>query len=260
MIKLFAYSLKDLVRSLWTIIYFLFFFLVTLVLFLISSDSTKVLISLMNVVLILCPLIATMFGVMYYYNSREFIELLLAQPLKRFHIFWGQYLGVAFSLSLSIILGIGIPLLIFGFANYSSLSQYGILILNGVMLSFIFSGLGYLVALKFNNKIKGFGVAILLWLVLAIIYDGVVLLLMLLFKDYPLDQFSIIIGLLNPIDLARILLLLKLDISAIMGYTGAVIQKFLGSAMGMALVFLSLLLWFVIPFVGIRRVSNKKDF
>ena len=57
----------------------------------------------MNVILLLVPLIATMFGVMYYYNSREFTELLLAQPIPRRHIFIGQYLGIAGSLSIILI-------------------------------------------------------------------------------------------------------------------------------------------------------------
>ena len=68
----------------------------------------------MNIIVVLTPLIGTIFGVMYYYNSREFTELLLAQPIRRTDIFLGQYLGVAISLSLSISLGVGLPFLFYG--------------------------------------------------------------------------------------------------------------------------------------------------
>ena len=90
--KILKYSFLDLMRSRWSYIYFAFYFLFTFTLLFFSGDLSKVVISLMNVILILCPLIATMLGVMYYYNSREFTELLLAQPIRRRNIFLGQYL------------------------------------------------------------------------------------------------------------------------------------------------------------------------
>lgn len=101
MFKILKYSFYDLMRSRWTYIYGAFYFLFTLSLLWLSNDLSKVIISLMNVILILVPLIATMFAVMYYYNSREFTELLLAQPIRRRDIFLGQYFGVAASLAMS---------------------------------------------------------------------------------------------------------------------------------------------------------------
>jgi Cu-processing system permease protein len=229
-------------------------------LFLVSSDHTKVIISMMNVVLILCPLIATMFGVMHYYNSRDFIELLLSQPVRRQTIFMAQYLGLAISLSLSLVVGIGLPFLFYGIFGSPDIFNFSILILIGIFLSFIFSGIAYLVALKNENRIRGFGLAILLWLFFGILYDGIFLLLILWLSDYPLENFALAATVLNPIDLSRILILLKLDISAIMGYTGAVFQKFLGTGIGMAISLGSLLLWVMIPVWGIRMISSKKDF
>lgn len=260
MIKILKYSFFDLMRSRWTYIYFAFYLLFTLSLLFLSGDLSKVIISLMNVILILCPLIATMFGIMYYYNSREFIELLLAQPIKRSSIFWGQYLGLAFSLALSLLLGVGIPFLIYGLFSSAEIFNFFTLVLDGVLLSFIFSGIAFLIALKNENKIKGFGLAIVVWLFFAVIYDGIFLLSLVVFKDYPLENVSIAASMLNPIDLSRILILLKLDISALMGYTGAVFQKFLGTGMGIATSLAVLLLWIGLPAWGIRAVSKKKDF
>jgi Cu-processing system permease protein len=214
----------------------------------------------MNVVLLIVPLIATMFGVMYYYNSREFIELLLAQPIKRSNIFLGQYIGIAGSLSISLIIGIGLPFIIYGVFNSAEIWNFMILLVTGVFLSFIFSAIALLIALKNENRIKGFGLAILVWLFLAVIYDGIFLLGLIWFNDYPLDQFAIIGSVLNPIDLSRILILLKLDISALMGYTGAVFQNFFGTALGMVAAFSVLIAWIGIPAWRIKSVSQTKDF
>jgi Cu-processing system permease protein len=258
--KILKYTLYDLVRSRWTLFYLGFFLLFTTVLLLFSGDVSKVIISLMNVVLILCPLIATLFGVMYAYNSREFTELLLAQPIPRTSIFWGQYLGLAISLSLGLLIGIGAPFLFYGLLASTEIWNFSNLILNGVLLSFIFSGIAYLIALRNDNRIRGFGLAILSWLFFAVIYDGIFLLLLTIFREYPLEPLALVLSLFNPIDLSRILILLQLDISALMGYSGAVFEKFLGTALGMSVAISVLLLWIGLPMLGVKWVAGRKDF
>jgi Cu-processing system permease protein len=249
-----------LMRSRWTIIYAAFYVLFTVSLLWLSTDLSKVIISLVNVILILVPLIATMFSIMYYYNSREFVELLLAQPIKRSDIFLGQYLGIASSLSLSLLIGVGLPFLFYGIFYSAEIFNFFTLLIVGVFLSFIFSAIAFFIALKNENRIKGFGLAILVWLFFAIIYDGIFLLLLVYFNDYPLENFAVGTSMLNPIDLSRILILLKLDISALMGYTGAVFQKFLGSGSGIIVAVGVLLLWVGVPTLLIKRIAGKKDF
>ena len=214
----------------------------------------------MNIIVILVPLISTIFGVMYYYNSREFAELLLAQPLKRTSIFIGQYLGVAGSLTLSLVLGLGIPFAFYGVLQSTVIPNFLLLIITGFSLTFIFTGLAFNIALSNENRIKGFGYAVLLWLFMAVIYDGLFLLTLILFEEYPLDTFSLSATVLNPIDLSRILILLKLDISALLGYTGAVFKKFMGTQLGFVISGGALLLWILLPLWSLSIKARKKDF
>ena len=214
----------------------------------------------MNVIIVLVPLIGTIFGVMYYYNSKEFTELLLAQPLKRSSIFLGQYLGVAFSLSMSLMLGLGIPFVFYGLFKSNAIWDFSLLLTTGVFLTFIFTALAFNIALSNENKIKGFGYAILLWLFLAIIYDGIFLMSLILFEDYPLDKLSLIGTMLNPIDLSRTLILLKLDISALLGYTGAIFKQFFGTNFGLIVSFIMLMIWVIMPVLRILYKSRRKDF
>lgn len=260
MYKILKYAFYDLIRSKWSYVYFAFYLIISGSLLFLTGDISKVIISLMNIVLVLVPLIASIFGVMYYYNSREFTELLLAQPIRRSNIFLGQYFGLSVSLSSSLFLGIGIPFLFFGIFRSAEIWNFFILILTGVILTFIFSALAFLVALKNENKLKGFGFMLFIWLFLAIIYDGLFLLSLIVFKEYPLESLSISMSMFNPIDLSRVLILLKLDISALMGYTGAVFKKFFGNDNGLILSSLVLLLWVIIPVAFIVRVSRRKDF
>lgn len=260
MFKILKYSIFDLLRSRWSYVYFLFYLLLGFTLLFLNNDISKAIITLMNVIIILTPLIGTIFGVMYYYDSREFTELLLANPIKRNQIFLGQYFGISLSLSLSFILGLSIPFLFYGVFNSLAMSNFLLLLMVGTFLNFIFVALAYGIAISTENKIKGFGYAILMWLFLAVIYDGLFLISLIIFREYPLEKFTLIATMLNPIDLSRILILLKLDISALLGYTGAIFRDFFGTSWGLAVSFFMLMLWVIVPILFISIKLKKKDF
>jgi Cu-processing system permease protein len=99
-----------------------------------------------------------------------------------------------------------------------------------------------------------------MWLFLAVIYDGLFLISLVVFNEYPLDKFSLSATMFNPIDLSRILILLKLDISALLGYTGAVFKKFFGTDLGMVLSFIVMTFWVLLPVWRINWKLRKKDF
>lgn len=260
MTKIFKYTFYNLLRSWWIFIYLAFFLLSTSALLYFSPSMEKAIVSIMNIEMAIIPLMSMLFGSMYFYNTKEFTELLLSQPVKRSSIFAGQYLGLSLSLAMSYAAGIFIPFLFYGLILSSEIWNFSVLLYTGIALTFIFVAVAYLIAIKITNKIKGFGIAILFWLFFAVIYDGIILLIMALFYDYPLEHASLILTLLNPVDLARILILLKLDISALMGFTGALFNKFLGSVQGMMISGLILILWFSIPYYLYLRKAQTKDF
>jgi Cu-processing system permease protein len=56
------------------------------------------------------------------------------------------------------------------------------------------------------------------------------------------------------------MILLQLDISALMGYTGAVFKNFFGSGTGLLAAYGVLLLWTLVPVLAIVYKAKKKDF
>ena len=138
MLKIFKYSFYDLMRSRWSYVYFLFYLLLGFVLLFLNNDVNKAVITLMNIIIVLTPLIGTIFGVMYYYNSKEFTELLLAQPINRKKIFMGQYLGVSISLTLSLVLGLGIPFVLYGLFMSTAIFNFTLLLVVGSFFEFYF--------------------------------------------------------------------------------------------------------------------------
>lgn len=258
--KILKYSFFDLNRSRWSYVYLLFYLALGFVLLFLNNDLSKAIITLLNVIIVLTPLIGTVLGITYFYSSTEFTELLLAQPIKRTTIILGQYLGLSLSLSVSLLLGLGIPFLAYGLFRSTAIFDFALLLLIGTLLSFIFVALAFQIALSRENRVKGFGYAILAWLFFAVIYDGIFLVSLVVFDDYPIDRFALIATMLNPIDLSRILILLKLDISALMGYTGAVFERFFGTPFGLIVSLGALFAWCLIPILLIRRKLVRKDF
>ena len=79
------------------------------------------------------------------------------------------------------------------------------------------------------------------------------------FSDYPLEKATLVLSALNPIDLGRISIMLKMDVSALMGYTGALYKDFFGSATGIFFTTGIMVFWIVAPLWWALRVFKKKD-
>ena len=258
--KIAGYEIRDVLRSRWLIGYALFFLLITDALFRFGGGGEKALLSLVNVVLLLVPLVAIVFSTVYLYAAREFIELLLAQPIHRRQVFYGLYLGLTLPLSLSFVAAIVLPFLLHHGVASSQPGTFVALLLTGIALTFIFTALAFLIVARTEDRMKGLGVAAAAWLFLAVLYDGLVLLLVSIMADHPIERPLLALMLANPMDLARVALLLQFDVAALLGYTGAVLQKFLGRTVGIATTSLAMVVWIVAPLLAGLRAFQKKDF
>jgi Cu-processing system permease protein len=128
-----------------------------------------------------------------------------------------------------------------------------------LLLTIIFVAIALLASVLTRDKAKGIGVAILLWFYFTLIFDGVVLFLLFQFMDYPMEKPMIVFSCLNPVDLARILILLKLDISALMGATSAIFRDFFGNQWGMVTTLMIMAAWAGMPLWWSVRKFNRKD-
>lgn len=254
MTKIIRYVFYDLLRTRFVTAYTLFLWLITFALFQLDNDGGKVAVSLLNIVLMVVPMVSVVFTTIHFFNSYEFIELMLAQPLARRSIFLSEYLAVASSLCLAFLVGVGLPALVF------SLGMVGMtLILTGVLLTCVFTSLAFLASVVTQDKARAIGIALLFWFFFSLIFDGLLLWVVYTFSDYPLEKVTLALITLNPVDLARIVLLLQMDISALMGYTGAFYKDFFGSSMGMIFSIAVLLLWATLPLAAALTRFLKKD-
>lgn len=222
--------------------------------FTIESYPQKALLTLLEISILAVPLICMIFSTIYYYNSLEFIQLLLTQPVERKTItrafFWS--LGSVFLLAY--LLGIGLPLLVMHFSSESLT-----LLLSGSLLTLIFTSLALFICTLTKDKARGMGFTLLIWAFFAIIYDGLLLFLMYQFSEYPIESGVMILSFLNPIDIGRILVIMQTEASALLGYSGAIFRDFFGSSTGYLISSAAMLVWATLPFWGARKVFGKKD-
>ena len=233
----------------------------TILLFVISwsalgldSNPTKTTLSLLNIVLLVVPLVSIIFSTIYVYNSSQFIELLLSQPIARMKIWFNLFLGLSSALVLAFLVGCGIPI-----AIYSSIDVGFSLIIVGVMLSIIFSSLAMLSAILSRDRAKGIGISIFIWMFFGIIYDGILLVASFQFADYPIEGIMASLTAVNPVGLSRIFVLLQLNISDMLGHTGAIFKQIFGTGGGLGISITLLLIWAFFPFLISLIKFNKKD-
>ncbi|HRN26263.1 MAG: ABC transporter permease subunit [Ignavibacteriaceae bacterium] len=257
--KIIKFELSNAFRSKWILIYSAFFLLTSFLLLNFGEDNSKAILSLMNIVLIVIPLVSIIFGTIYVYNSNDYIQMVLCQPIDRKSLFIGLYLGNSIPLAAGFLFGTLIGFILNGYANFS-FENFILLLIVGAALTFIFTSISFLIGIKFSDKSRGLGFAIIIWLLLSVAYDGIVLFVIYYFRDYPIENIVLAISLLNPIDLGRIMFILNFDISALMGYTGALFHKFFGSALGIIISFSLLFLWLIIPTFWGLKSFKKKDF
>ena len=254
MLKISKYILYDIIKNKVAIAYTLFLFIVSMSLFQMEENSSKAILSLLNIVLIVVPLISLVFSTIHWYNSYEFIELILTQPIGRKKVLLSEYMGISSSLIAGFLVGTGIPVLI-----YNPDGTGMALLLIGCLLTLVFTSIAFLASVKSKDKARGIGIALLLWFYFALIFDGLLLLILFAFSDYPLEKIILFLASLNPVDLGRIFIMLHIDISALMGYTGAIYKDFFSSNIGMLYTIGIMLLWIAVPLMLAIRSFKKKD-
>lgn len=252
--RIIRFVILDILKNKIVLAYAVFLAFLAWTVFALEDNSTKGMLTLLQVILFTVPLVSIVFATIYIYNSVEFIELLLSQPIQRKRIWISLFSGLNLSLCLAFLIGAGIPIII-----YTSFDIGLMMLIAGMFITLIFVSLAFLSAIQSRDKAKGIGISIIMWLYFALLFDSLVLFLLFQLSDYPIEKLMVFISIFNPIDLSRILLLLKLDISAMMGYTGAIFKDFFGTWLGSLASIIVLFLWVLVPFLISLSKFNRKD-
>jgi len=221
---------------------------------------SRLTLSLMNLVLFIVPLTGLVLGVGSIAGGAEALPLLLAQPVSRGEILAGKYLGLAAALAVAQALGFGAggvvvalqagPDQVEGFAALTGLS---------LILGWLSLATSLAIASLYPDRIKALSAALLLWLLLVVAYDLAVLGATAILQGIPLQAVLFPALLLNPIDLARVLITMAVGSGALFGPTSAVLVKLLGGPGGLALGLAVLAIETAVPLAIAARVFRRRD-
>lgn len=256
--RIFQYQLRDVGRSRWVLAYALFFLLCSEGLLRFAGVDSKALLGLTNIVQLIVPFVTMVFTTMYVYSSREFIEVMLAQPVKRVQIYMGVLLGMCVPLVLAVMIGLGLPLAIHATGDPEFVIRAITLVVCAGLLTVITTVAAVWIAFSVNDRLRGLAIGIGAWLFLSVVYDGIVLAVITGLSDYPLDRAVLALAFLNPLDLVRLLMLLQFDVAALMSYTGVLLAELFSGPVGVLCIVAALLFWTIVPgWMGFRAFRDR---
>ena len=248
------------IRNKWLITYCISFFLLgNLIVYLGGRNPLQASGSLLSLVLLMVPLFSLIFGSISFTESLGFMELLAAQPVLRRDLYLGKWLGLGTGLGLAFLVGMGGGSLLRIDPAEQGFLPYLLLLVLGAGLSYIFVGIAFLISNLSDRKEVVFGLTLTVWFFFFILHDLLILGIVVLLGDYPLEWVIVILSVANPIDLVRVIMTLQMDLSALMGVTGAVFQRYLGGVGGAALGSLLLLFWAALPLVLGSRIFARRN-
>lgn len=216
--------------------------------------------SLMNLVLLIVPLGALLLGVTSLAGPGETLPLLLAQPVSRTEVLAGKYLGLGAALTVAQALGFGAGGVVVALnAGADQLPGFLALTALSVALGWLHLAAALCIGALWPDRLKATSIALLLWLILVVAYDLAVLGATTMLSGLPLESVLFPALLLNPVDLARVLITIAVGSGALFGPTSAVLVRMFGPASGVALGIAVLAAETAIPLAIGARVFRRRD-
>lgn len=250
-----GYEFFESIRNKWLIINSGLFFIFCWILFYLdSSEGNRAIVSILNLELLMIPLFSLIFGSLSFISSIPFLDVTLSRPLGRPRVFWGKWIGGSLSLSISFSIGLVFAAIFFTQMTMASIVPLLLLFFLGIILSSSFLSIAYLLSVYLKTRELVLVVSLLIWFTLYVLYDLFVLGFSVWFGDYPLEIPLAILIFLNPIDMARVTILMSLDIGNLMGVSAVVLQNLLSGFWRVVFLFLGFILWTLVPaYIAYRR-------
>jgi len=217
--------------------------------------------SIISLVLYLVPIMALMMGTSSFVSSRDYLDLIVTQPVSRWKIIMGKYIGAFISFVISIAVGFGVSGVIIAIRIGTDGSlRFGLVLLLSILLGAVFLSLSFLLSVLLKRRQAAVGMSVLIWFFFVIFYD-LATMASTTFLSHNTLKTSLLFGLLfNPVDMVRVTSLIVVGGESVFGAAGVVAVKLLGS-MG-ALIILSLvilLIWVFLPLYISLKIFEKQN-
>lgn len=217
--------------------------------------------SLLTLALYMIPLIALTTSALTFVGDRGSMELLFSQPLTRAQILLGKVGGLFGAIVAAMLAGLGAAAVVIGaqagadgfwkFLAFSSIAS---------LLALVFVALGALLSVVASTRTRALGLAVSAWFFLVLFYDLIVIGAGFLLNERAgnLLVFLSLFG--NPVDAARIAVLILVGGASSFGAAGAALLKFVGGSLaGVLLLIVTMIAWTIAPIALAQWRLNRRD-
>ncbi|NQW04258.1 MAG: ABC transporter permease subunit, partial [Acidobacteria bacterium] len=227
------------------------------------QDFSRTAASLVELVLLLVPLTALVFGVMALTPEAGAAELLYSQPVPRPLILLGKLAGLCLALIASQAVGFGIA----GLVLFSRAGSEGLVGFLGVVAgSFVLTAIFLAIAAALTagatstRRAHHLAAALVIWFITIVIFDIAALGVASLLKSGAASRLLMIAVIVNPVDAVRTGTLLAVDGTTAFGAASLAFLRMTGGAIGASIALgASVLLWVLVPLtiaaVRVRRAD-----
>ncbi len=140
------------------------------------QDFARTSTSLINLSGFLIPLFSLLLGVFSFISNKEYLELMVAQPITRHQVIIGKYLGLLLTLLGATIIGFTIPgILVSLSVGVEGALSYAMVILFSSFLGVVFVGCAILISQISNRQQIALGIAIGVWIFFEVVYGLIIL-------------------------------------------------------------------------------------
>lgn len=226
------------------------------------QDFSRTAVSLVQIVLLLVPLAALVFGGLALTPDRGAAELIYSQPVARSTILVGRMLGVWLALTAAELIGFGAAgIVVQSQAGPDGLWRYGALIAIAVVITGIFLALATMLAsTNAGRRTRVLASALVVWFVTVLLFDVVALGLASMLRSGSASRLLIAATLINPIDAARTGALLAIEGTAAFGASSLALLRFTGGVgVAASLIAASLAAWLLLPLWLASRALARAD-
>jgi len=234
-------EIRDSLRNRWFIFYSVAFAVLATALSFLSLAGTstfgfagygRTAASLINLVILIVPLMGLTAGAGSVAAERESRTLayLLAQPISRFELLAGKYLGLALALVAALAIGFGASALLIATRQQVGAADFARLVGLTSVLALSMLSVGMLISTLARKASAALGAAIVLWLVLVFLGDLGLMGSTLVFKLQVAELFQL--SLLNPLQVFKMAALGSIHASLdVLGPAGLYATRTYGSAL-----------------------------
>lgn len=225
------------------------------------QDFYRTTVTMLNLVLIIVPVVALVAGGQSLCGDPGYFEFLASQPIGRTDILIGKVLGLFAALTLMTVLGFGLGGLIIALKTQSDgIWKYFVFVGVSVTLGLVFICLAALLSIVSSRRPMAIVTALILWLFFLFVYDLIVLSASYYIEEAHLRNMLYFSLLGNPVDLARVVVLMSVGGESALGAAGAGLLRMFGGEIMSAIAAAGLfIIWILAPLSGAALMFRRQD-